>query len=348
MPQRETNVYNKKVIIRNIAVVSTISILLILSVFISLNTGYSKLSPQDTLRTLLGNGSDKEDMVLFIFRLPRLVLAMLVGGGLAVSGCLLQGVTRNPLADPWLLGINSGAGMMVVLFVLFFGTQSSLALLLLPLVALIGALGAALLVYFFTYKKDEGLSPMRMVLTGIAIQAGLSALTTLMVVKLDDLQYAFFSSWQVGSIWGANWIFVFALLPWICVLLPMALYKARILDVLNLGDETAAGLGVLVSRERGKLLLMAVILAGACVSVSGSISFVGLMAPHLTRRIVGARHSIVLPVCAMLGAVLVSIADTIARVIIQPSSLPTGVVVSVIGAPYFIYLLLRQGKEVRR
>ncbi len=347
MLKKKIKIYNRKNIITNVVIIVLIFLFLIISVLISLQFGYSKLSTKEVLSIIFGDGNEKENLILFYFRLPRIILSMLVGAGLAVSGCILQGVTKNPLADPGLLGINAGAGLMVVMYVLFFGTQSPLAVFTMPILALIGAGGAALLVYLLAYKKGEDLSPLSMIMTGIAIQAGLFSLTTLLVVKLDDTQYSFVSSWQVGSIWGANWNFVLALLPWICILLPIALFKARELDVMNLGDETAVGLGVAVNRERRKLLLMVVMIAGACVSVSGNISFVGLMVPHLTRRIVGPRHSIVLPICAMLGALLVSIADTLARVIIQPASLPTGVVVSIIGAPYFLYLLSRKQKEMR-
>ncbi|HCD45867.1 MAG TPA: iron ABC transporter permease [Lachnoclostridium sp.] len=348
MTQKKQIFTKRKTMVRNTVVIGTCLALLILSGLISLSTGYSRLSPTDLLHAMMGGGREKENLILFSFRLPRIVLSMLVGAGLAVSGCLLQGVTKNPLADPGLLGIHSGAGLMVVLYVLFVGPLSPFSIFTLPVLALFGAGGAAVLVYFLSCKKGAGTAPVSMVMTGIAIQAGLSALTTLLVVKLDDTQYAFVSSWQTGSIWGANWTFVLALLPWLCILIPASLYKAGILDIMNLGDETAAGLGVSVNRERRKLLLMAAALAGACVSVSGSISFVGLMAPHITRRMVGPGHGIALPVCALVGALLVSAADTIARVIIQPASLPTGVVVSVIGAPYFIYLLSRREKETRR
>lgn len=348
MARYRTEVRRRTASPRNLIIVAGCVMLLVVSVLISINTGYSKLSPVDTLRTILGGGSESENLILLSFRLPRIVLSLLVGAGLAVSGCLLQGVTRNPLADPGILGINAGAGLMVVLFVLFWGTQSSLAVLTLPALALVGAGGAALLVYVFAYRKDEGSTPVRMIMTGIAVQAGLSAFTTLLVIRLDDTQYGFVSSWQVGSIWGANWTFVLALLPWLCVLMPVALRKARVLDVLGLGDDAAIGLGVPVNRERIKLLAIAVALAGSCVSVSGNISFVGLMAPHMARRLVGPRHRVVLPLCALLGALLVSVADTVARVVIQPSSLPTGVVVSILGAPYFIHLLSRFGKGTGR
>jgi iron complex transport system permease protein len=182
---------------------------------------------------------------------------------------------------------------------------------------------------------------MRLILTGVAIQAGISALTTVLVVKLDETQFDFVANWQAGSIWGSNWKFVLALLPWPILLIPYVLRKSRVLDVLNMGDELAQGLGVAVERERRGLLAAAVALAASAVAVSGSISFVGLIAPHLARRLVGPRHAILLPVCALVGAVLVSAADTIARVIVQPSEIPTGIMVAIVGAPYFLYLLAR-------
>ena len=315
--------------------------LLFLSFLISMNTGYTHLSPADTLRTLFGGGSEKQQLILFEFRLPRIVLSMLSGLGLAVSGCIIQGISRNALADPGVLGINAGAGLMVMLYVLLFGADSMLSIFTLPFLAFVGAGLTAIVIYVLAYKRKEGIAPLRLILTGVAIQAGLSSLTTVLVVRLDERQYTFVSTWQAGSIWGSNWNFVLALLPWLLLLFPYVLYKSRILDVMDLGDEVAFGLGVAVERERRCLLSAAVALAAACVAVSGSISFVGLIAPHLARRLVGVQHAILLPTCALIGALLVSSADTIARVIVQPDELPTGIMVAIIGAPYFLYLLAK-------
>ena len=315
--------------------------LLFLSFLISMNTGYTHLSPADTLRTLFGGGSEKQQLILFEFRLPRIVLSMLSGLGLAVSGCIIEGISRNALADPGVLGINAGAGLMVILYVLLFGADSMLSIFTLPFLAFVGAGLTAIVIYVLAYKRKEGIAPLRLILTGVAIQAGLSSLTTVLVVRLDERQYTFVSTWQAGSIWGSNWNFVLALLPWLLLLFPYVLYKSRILDVMDLGDEVAFGLGVAVERERRCLLSAAVALAAACVAVSGSISFVGLIAPHLARRLVGVQHAILLPTCALIGALLVSSADTIARVIVQPDELPTGIMVAIIGAPYFLYLLAK-------
>ncbi|WP_306569573.1 iron ABC transporter permease [Faecalispora jeddahensis] len=339
--QRKNEEYKRKTALRNVAVVLIFSVLLILSFIVSMNTGYSKLSPLDTLRTLFGGGSNKENLILFGFRLPRIVISMLVGAGLALSGCIIQGVSRNALADPGLLGINAGAGLTVILFVLFFGSQSYLSVFTLPFLALLGGGLAAILIYALAYKREGGLAPIRLILTGVAMQAGLSALTTVLVVKLDETQFDFVATWQAGSIWGSNWKFVLALLPWLLLLIPYVLSKSRALDVLSLGDDIAYGLGASVEKERRRLLVSAVALAASCVAVSGSISFVGLIAPHLARRLVGPRHRILLPVCALAGAVLVSVSDTVARVIAQPFEIPTGIMVAIIGAPYFLYLLVK-------
>ncbi|MDR1205602.1 MAG: iron ABC transporter permease [Peptococcaceae bacterium] len=339
--QLKNEAYKRGLAVRNTAVAAGCAAVLILSFIISMNTGYTKLSPQDTLRALFGGGTDKENLILFDFRLPRIVISMLAGMGLALSGCTIQGVSKNALADPGLLGINAGAGLMVVLYVMFFGAQTFLSVFTLPFLALAGAGAAAVLIYALAFKKGEGIAPLRLILTGVAVQAGISALTTLLVVKLDETQFDFVAAWQAGSIWGSNWRFVLALLPWLLLLIPYVLYKARVLDVLNMDDDVARGLGASVEGERRGLLAAAVMLAASCVAVSGSISFVGLVAPHLARRLVGPKHAILLPVCALTGAVLVSAADTAARVIVQPSEIPTGIMTAIIGAPYFLYLLAK-------
>jgi iron complex transport system permease protein len=338
--QRDNEKRKRKTATRNKLVMLLLIVLLFLSFLISVNTGYTRIAPADTMRILCGGGTDKENLILFQFRLPRIVISMLVGAGLALSGCIIQGVARNALADPGLLGINAGAGLMVILFVLLFNPRSFMAVFTLPFVALFGAGTAALAVYILSHKKGEGTEALRLILTGIAVQAGISALTTVLVVKLDETQFNFVASWQAGSIWGSAWRFVLALSPWLLGVIPYILSKSRVLDILSLGDEIACGLGVSVEKERRGLLAAAVALAASCVAVSGNISFAGLIAPHLARRLVGPSHRTLIPVCAITGAVLVSAADTAARVIVQPSEIPTGIMVAIIGAPYFLYLLI--------
>ncbi len=291
--------------------------------------------------TLFGQGTNRQELILFDFRLPRMVIALLVGMGLAVSGAVLQGIVRNPLADPGIIGINAGAGLAVMLFISFFSTTTAAPVFMMPILAFVGAGGAAIAIYILSYKRNEGISPIRLILTGVAIAAGTSALTIVLTLKLDPERYQFLATWLAGSIWGSNWTFVLAILPWLVILIPFVYSKSSVLNVLNLGDETAIGLGANLEKERRVLLAAAVGMAAASVSISGGIGFVGLIAPHLTRRLVGNKHEYVIPISAMVGALLLLVADTIGRWIMQPSEIPAGIVVAVIGSPYFLYLLAK-------
>jgi iron complex transport system permease protein len=326
---------------RGIRVMLVLFILIIITFMISVNTGYIRLTPLELLRTLFGAGTAKQHLILFDFRLPRIVISLLIGAGLAVSGCILQGISRNALADPGILGINAGAGLMVMLFISYYPTTGAAPVYLLPLLALLGAGLTAALIFSLAYQRHRGLLPTRLLLTGIGVAAGISAAMIVLTLKLSPDKYQFVASWLAGSIWGTNWKFVLALLPWIAVLLPYVLLKARVLNVMSLGDHMAVGLGVPMSKEQLKLLSAAVGLAAACVAVSGGIGFVGLIGPHLARRLVGPKHQMLIPTTALAGALLVLTADTLGRWILQPSEIPTGIVVAVIGAPYFLYLLSR-------
>ncbi|MFD1887420.1 FecCD family ABC transporter permease [Paenibacillus wenxiniae] len=322
----------------------TLIILVIIAfavLLISMNTGFTKMSPLEVLRTLFGGGTPRDELVLFQFRLPRIVIALLVGMGLAVAGAILQGVSRNALADPGILGINSGAGLAVVLFVVTNPMRESASPMLLPVLALIGAFAAATGIYLMAYKKNKGISSSRLVLSGIAMATGINALMIVLTLQLDPNEFNFIATWQAGSIWGSNWKFVLALLPWMIVLLPAALWKARQMNVFSLGDETAAGLGAYLNRQRLLLLVIAVALSAACVAVSGGIGFVGLLGPHIARRLVGPRYEHVIPVSALIGAVLLLVSDLIGRTLMDNSEIPAGVMVAIIGGPYFLYLLAR-------
>lgn len=314
-------------------------VLLIVLFLISLNTGLIRIDPVTVVKTIFGGGTPRDELLLFEFRLPRITIAVLIGMGLAVSGAVLQGIVKNPLADPGIIGINAGAGLAVMLFVTYFSTELGNSVFVMPVLAFIGAGITAIIIYAFSYKKDEGVSPIRLILVGVAVAAGISALMIVLTLRLDPKVYDFVATWLAGSIWGSNWNFVLALLPWLVILIPFVYMKSRVLDVLNLGDHTAVSLGMNLEKERRILLAAAVGLAAASVSVSGGIGFVGLIAPHMTRRLVGNKHKYVIPLCALIGAVLVLTADTLGRVILQPAEIPTGIVVAVIGAPYFLYLL---------
>ncbi|MFT8321073.1 MAG: iron ABC transporter permease [Bacillus sp. (in: firmicutes)] len=326
---------------RIILVMIILSSLIVIAFILSMNTGFIQLSPLNVLKTLFGQGTANQSLILFEFRLPRIIISILVGAGLAVSGCIIQSITRSPLADPGILGINAGAGLMVVLFISFFPSREVVPVYLLPLFAFFGAALAAALIYSMSYKKYKGVSPSLLLMNGVAIAFGISAVIIILTLKFEPNQYQFVATWLAGTIWGSNWKFVLSILPWLIILFFYVFYNARVLNVLNFGKEAATGLGLPVEKSRLWLLIAAVALAGSCVAVSGGIGFIGLIGPHLASKLVGSRHQVLLPASALVGALLLITADTLGRWILQPSELPAGIVVGIIGAPYFLYLLTR-------
>lgn len=336
-----SKVANKNPDARRLRLVFIAVVILFISVIFSLTQGSMKISIADIIDTLMGKASSVNEFVIFNIRLPRIIMTAFIGIGLALSGCIIQCIARNPLAETGLLGINAGAGLTVILYVIIFGTSTYTSIFIMPLLSIVGASIAVLIVYLIAFKKGEGLSTKRLILTGVAVQAGLSALTLLMVVKLNEEQYHFFVSWQSGQIVGASWTFLMAFIPWIIVLVPYVLKKAKVLDILNFGEYTAYGLGVNVEKERRVLFMVAVALGAVCVAFGGNIAFIGLVAPHLARRLIGPKHKFLLPLCLIIGGILVVIADTIGRVIVEPSFIPTGIMTAIIGAPYFIYILIK-------
>jgi len=325
---------------RRITIMFTVLAVLIVAVFlVSMNTGSIRLTPLEVLRTLFGGGTSDQDLILFTFRLPRIVLSVLVGAGLGVAGCVLQAITRNALAEPGIIGINAGAGLFVLVFTAFYASPAASPVYMLPLLAWVGAGLSAVIVFGLSYRKHRGFSSTRLLLNGIAITAGISSVTIVITQRIDAEQYQFYARWISGTLSGQDWKFVLAVLPFLAVLIPYVMYKSRTINVLNLGQTMAVGLGARVTREQAGLLAAAIGLAGACVSVSGSIGFVGLIGPHLARRLVGTKHQVLVPASALVGGLLVIAADTISRMWLQDT--PTGVIVAVIGAPYFLYLMIR-------
>ncbi|MDQ6467996.1 iron ABC transporter permease [Exiguobacterium acetylicum] len=320
----------------------TLLALLIATLVVSIGLGPASLSYDRLLPTLLGNGSFKEEFVLYSLRLPRLLITVMAGMALALSGSILQGITRNELADPGIIGINTGAGVAVALFFLYFPVDVGSFIYLLPIAAFLGALVTATAIYLFSYDRVQGLQPIRLILTGVGFSMALSGIMVILISSTRREKVDFIAKWLAGNIWGTDWIFVYSLLPWLLVLIPLTFYKANKLNLLALNEPVAIGVGVALEKERIQLLLTAVALAAAAVSVTGGISFIGLMAPHIARALVGPRHQFFLPIALLLGGWLLAFADTIGRNIAGPDGVPAGIVVALIGAPYFIYLLLKK------
>ncbi|WP_208559886.1 FecCD family ABC transporter permease [Marinilactibacillus kalidii] len=332
-----------KIIVKNVSYLlfSLLTLILLMSL-ISLATGHLALTPSDIIKTVLGEGSKRNELLLFEFRLPRLAIAILAGAALAVAGTLFQGVTQNELADPGMMGINAGAGFFIVLYLTFRaqGTRSDglWQMMTLPIAAFLGGLAAAVCIYAVAWKK--GITPIRMILVGIGVNAGFGALLTILQLRMDQRAFNQVTIWLSGSIWNASWTAVGSLLFWTLILLPFSLYKAKTLNFLQLGDEMATGLGFHVEKERIKLVAIGVALAGASVSVAGGIAFLGLGAPHIARKIVGNKHQRLIPTAACMGSLILLLADMMARNIFSPTEVPVGLIVAVLGAPYFIYLLI--------
>jgi iron complex transport system permease protein len=323
--------------------ISLLAILILILFIFSLNMGVVRIAPMDVFKTLVGMGTPRDELVLVDFRLPRMLLALVIGAALAVSGAILQGVSKNDLADPGILGINAGAGFAVILFIYFFqgsmNSVSTVGIFLMPLFALMGAVAAAFIIYILAWKK--GIDPVRLILVGIGVNSGFAAVIIIFQLKMNPQDFMQAAVWLSGDIWGANWKFVSIICPLILLLLPFAFYKSHVLNLLNLGDQVATGLGIRVERERRLLLLVAVALAGFGVAAGGGIAFLGLVAPHIAKRIMGPKHQMFLPVTALLGSLLLLLADTIGKNILAPTEIPVGIVVAILSAPYFIYLLMK-------
>ncbi|WP_441316776.1 FecCD family ABC transporter permease [Halomonas sp. hl-4] len=319
------------------AIIGLLSLLLVANMGLSLSLGSFPTPFANVLHALVSPQKSDITFIVWELRLPRIVLAVLVGAALAIAGAILQGIVRNPLASPDVIGITSGASMAAVAFLALLSTHLSSQWL--PAAAFSGALLAALLVFSLAWKG--GVSPSRMVLVGIGLSAAMGAATTLLIVISDDSAAMVAYVWLTGSLYAAQWQDVWGILPWLLVAVPLCLGYARHLDTLALGDLVAQGLGVSLLRSRLVLMACSVALAGAAVAFAGGLSFVGLMAPHIAAKLVGRHFVRLVPASGLIGALIVLNADLIGRVAFLPSDLPAGIFVSGIGAPFFVYLLYR-------
>ena len=277
---------------------------------------------------------DKNYFTLMEYRLPRALLAIIIGGALAISGVLVQSVVRNPLASPDILGINNAAGLVAVTVLIFL---PNLAFYWLPIFAFIGGVLSFILLWMicgFNFR------PIKMAIIGVALSALWAAISHyLMLTNPVEINTAML--WLTGSLWGRSWAYVNVVLPWLLVLLLLPFIFCRDLDTLGLGENKAATLGVSVNKTQILVLVLAVALSTTAVAICGPIAFLGLVAPHLARKLVGGRHRTLLPAAMLIGTLLLQISDILARVIDPPTELPAGILTAIIGAPYFFYLLMR-------
>lgn len=333
--------------------VSIIGMFVVLIVmYISLTSGVFQLSHLETIQTLLGiNQNTDHQLVIFEFRLPRIVIGALVGFALGMVGAVLQGVTKNQLADPGILGIQAAVGLSVVCYMFFLQgnikVMDELSILSMSLWGWLGGVLAAVFLFLFSKKRGE-LDPKRLILVGIAINSGFGALTLYVSLKMNPQDFEMATVWLSGSIYSASWEQIYSMLPWLVIVVPFLLIKSRTLNLLQLDEVAMVGLGVRANVNRIMLLLGSVGLISCSVIVSGSISFVGLIAPHIARRLVGIHYQYILPVSGIFGMLLVVLGDWIGRTIFAPAELPVGIVISIIGVPYFIYLLKQSAHSLRK
>ena len=325
---------------RTALVLAVLAVLAAVALWADVNAGYRSISLEELGQVISGTAPQSLAYTLVELRLPRVLTSMLVGIGLAVAGCLLQGVSRNDMADPGVLGINAGAGLLVAAFIVFAPAGILPAGVALPALAFAGSLITALLGWRLSVVRGAS-SPKWLLLIGVALATGLSSVTSLLMLRMGDGDYAFVQNWLAGSIWGATWPNVAMLAVGLGALVAIALFAARTLNVLALGEAAATGLGVNVRRASAGLLAVAVGCSGLCCAVGGGLTFVGLVCPHLARRLVGPNFRVLIPATVLVGAVLMLAADIVSRTLLMPNEIPVGIVAAVIGAPYFLYLLAK-------
>jgi len=307
--------------------------LLIGGVFLGLSVGAVSLSLDRVIDGLISHDDALARTIVWDLRLPRILIAILVGACLATSGALLQGVTRNPLADPHILGLTAGGGLAASFAI---RVSADLPQHFVAPIAFGGALAGAALVYGMSWRG--GVSSVRLALAGVAVASFLTAGTT-MVLVTSTLRTQSALAWLAGGLFGRGWEDLRIMAPYAAVGLVAALLLTRRMNVLSLGDEAAQSLGLPLERSRLLAIAVAAELAGAAVSVAGMVAFVGLVVPHLARFVTGDDHRTLVPLAALLGASLVLYSDTLARVVAAPVEVPLGIITAAIGAPFLMYLI---------
>lgn len=333
---------NKK---RTILLLPIFIVVLIVSAMVAVNIGYTPISISDVVRTIFGFGSEKESFIIYQLRIPRSVVAIFCGVCLATAGAVMQGVTRNPLATPSMIGVSSGASFGILLIVYLFDLGFPMIL---PrsIAAIIGGFAVFALIYSLAFKYE--LSPTKLILNGIAVNSCIGAISLFLTMKLSEDAFLMLTLSQAGSLTYATWdmIGIGALISIPCFI--YIFYKTFCLNVMNLGDEMAVSLGVDLKKERKYLLFATIILSSTAVYVAGTIGFVGLIAPHMAKRIVGSNFKFFLPISMCLGALLIVVADVLSRLLVNEINsqlfVPVGIIISILGAPYLLYLLYVQDR----
>ncbi|KPU43386.1 putative siderophore transport system permease protein YfhA [Oxobacter pfennigii] len=315
-----------------VTVLISLIIILILSLFISTALGAYKITVGEVLRTIFVEREGLSRQIIWTIRFPRTLVAGLVGVCLSLSGVILQGIMRNPLASPSIIGVSSGAGITGIFILILFPEFIYLV----PPVSFIGALSTTLLIYALAWK--DGINPMRMVLAGVAVSAFLGAgINALLIFFPDRVQGVV--DFMVGSLAAKTWKHFRMLWPYTFLGTALLMLLSKQLNTLLLGDEIAIGLGIHVERVRMIFIAISSLLAASAVSVVGLLGFVGLIVPHMARLLIGSDYRYLIPASALLGAITLIFCDTVARLVLSPMEIPVGIIMAMLGAPFFLYLL---------
>ena len=308
----------------------------ILTFLVSVGNGAVQMSPVKIIKTLLFDQGSTSYQIIWNVRIPRTIVAALVGINLSLAGVVLQGIMRNPLASPSTIGVSAGAGLVGLIFLILFPQYYYLS----PIGSFLGALGATMLIYGLAW--NGGVMPTRMILAGVAVSslfgAGNNALMTFYPDRVSGVL-----NFMVGGLASITWGDLKLILPYTIICGTILMFLPTRLNILMLGDEVSTGLGLSVEKTRFLFIILSSFLAGSAVSVVGLLGFVGLMVPHITRILIGSDHKYLLPACIFTGAIFVMLCDTVSRVIFQPTEVPVGIIISAIGAPFFLYLLKGKG-----
>ncbi|WP_347490381.1 FecCD family ABC transporter permease [Desulfoscipio sp. XC116] len=325
-----------------LTVILIAAVFLVFVTFFSIVTGTIQFSAHEIISLLKGElQGSLANQVIFNVRMPRVFTGVFVGMNLAVAGVLLQGILRNPMASPNIIGVNAGAGLAAVIIMTILPGKIGM----IPPASFFGALLAVLLIYMLSTTSGSS-GTIYIILAGIAVSSLLSAVTSaLMMINSDILEVTY--SWLLGSLSGRSWTAVSTIWPYSLIALTAALFISPKVNLFGLGDEVASSVGLPIRLYRIIIMLTSAVLAGSAVSVAGTIGFVGLIAPHSARLLIGNDHRYLVPLSAILGAILLILSDTVARTIFQPVELSVGIITSVLGAPFFLLLLYRKGKEGR-
>ncbi len=295
----------------------------------------------DVVRTLLGQGSARHQMVILEFRLPRICLAILVGLGMGASGVIMQNLLHNDLASPGTLGVADGSSLFVTLYVALLSKEIDQPILL-PILALVGGLISSAIIYVLGTKRRKPISSTKLIMTGVAMGACYGAIGTFAMYVLDESQLEFIQRWQSGELWGTQWRYIAILAVWLAVFGVLTIYQAKTLNAIGLGYDIATGLGVNMRVAFLLLSFLAIGMSSASVAFGGNFFFLGLIGPHIARRLVGTDTRYLIPASGFVSAVIILLADLLVQNVDILINIPTGILISILSVPYFLYLLIKQ------